>query len=203
MSTASFHAKKMGKSLKPHSYGCSCGCGTCGGAAEYGVAGNRWDRFPDWYWDKEPQLLVEGACPAYKKAAEEYQRLRREYNKLPRITIPFTDSADKKKNLRKKAEEQEALGKEAMALCEAPGKAAEKGTTIAPAMPVMPTDTTTVSNTQTPPADSGGGSTMLIVGVGAVVLLGGAALVLKKKKHKKKAVMASAVPERPLASSKT
>lgn len=189
MSTASFHAKKLGKSLKAHSYGCSCGCASCGGSNEYGVAGNKVDRFPDWYWDKEPALLVDGACPAYKAAADEYQRLRRAYNKLG-WTVPFTAEATQKKNLRKKAEEQEALGKEAKALCEAPTKAAEAGTTIVPAAPVMPA--TTVSTTQAPPADSGGGSTMLLVGIGAVVLLGGAAFVLKKKKGKKKKVLAPA-----------
>jgi hypothetical protein len=200
---ASFHAAQRGDTSSVYG-NCGCGCSECG---EY-AGDNRFDRFPDWYYDKEPHLLVAGACPDYAKAAKKYKELRRKYNTYPRINFPSwlgSKSADPKKKLRQQAADQESIGKEAKVLCEAGEKAAEKGLSV-PGGGAAPTssasDEAFNAALQQVAAGSGGSTsegggidtkTLLIIGGVAVVGLG-ALFVLRKKPAPKRKAAPSVLP---------
>jgi len=201
----SFHAAQRGLSASTYGGDCGCGCNNCG---EY-AGDNRFDRFPDWYYDKEPHLLVAGACPDYAKAAKKYKELRRKYNTYPRINFPSwlgSKSADPKKKLRQQAADQESIGKEAKVLCEAGEKAAEKGLSVpgGGAAPTSSGDEEFKAALQQVAQSGGGGSasegggldtkTLLIIGGVAVLGLGALFVLRKPAAPKKKAAAPAAAP---------
>ena len=220
MSTANFHAKRLGL-IKTHTYGCSCGCNSCGPGSEYAGGALQFE-------DYNENNKLYRTCAEYNKAVEDFKEFRRKvinkYGKRPRgdVWLGFEGKTDKnakdkhlrserKANLRLKALQQAAedvkfkcgqavkkaeKGEETVTTSEFDAALAPPGETPVAAPPVQ------VSTDTTQQQAAGGSNTMLFVGIGAVVLIGGAAFMLKKGKKKKKVVAAAPVSAAPVAGAK-
>jgi hypothetical protein len=99
-------------------YGCSCGCGSCGGAdPSYGLSvhlGGSGGGGTKWEWDV---LLFDNAdCPKYREKVNAYEKARAEYDALPSFLGIRAGGKNSKvekllKRLKKLKREGEAIGK--------------------------------------------------------------------------------------------
>jgi hypothetical protein len=99
-------------------YGCSCGCGSCGGAdPSYGASlkiGGSGGGGTKWEWDV---LLFDNAdCPKYREKVNAYEKARAEFDALPSFLGIRAGGKNSKmeklvKRLKKLKREGEAIGK--------------------------------------------------------------------------------------------
>jgi LPXTG-motif cell wall-anchored protein len=216
--SSSFHAQRLGL-LRTHTYGCGCGCYSCGDMPSYGGG-------PAQFEDYNENNKMYRQCAEYKKAVDDFKAFRRKvinkYGKYPLATMWLggdgrEDGKAKDKHLRSERKANQRLkslqqaARDVKFKCEQAVKKVEKGEetistaefdtalTPPPAPGSEPAAPVTTVSTDTSTQQSGGGSnTMLYLGIGAIVLVGGGFFFLKKGKKKKKKAAGAPVATAPV-----
>jgi len=171
------------------SYGCACGCGTCGDARPaYGASlkiGGSGGGGTKWEWDTT--LYDNAACPKYREKVDAYEKARAAYDALPSFLGIRAGGRDSKVEklivkMKKLKREGEKVGKKCEAKLYASDPAATKVMSAEEALAVA-------GGAPDATGDTGTGPLVYIIGAG---ILGLGALLGYRAYAQKKAAQGAA-----------